>query len=105
MTISIDLNRLPWEPWSGRSFPFGFILPPTRVQQAIVLRHLPPSWNATVAEAVEEWADRIPLEIVARPELADITIDRQRPPPQRLPNGDIRARSALTEYQLYVRSR
>ncbi|MBE9041415.1 peptidase [Oscillatoriales cyanobacterium LEGE 11467] len=62
-----------------------------------------PSWDRTVAEAVSEWIAYFPLEIVDRRELADITIERKRPPPQRLPNGDIRARSALTQYQLYAR--
>ncbi|MDY6936784.1 MAG: peptidase [Cyanobacteriota bacterium] len=62
-----------------------------------------PAWDSAVAEAVAEWAVYFPLEIIDRPELADITIARKRPPPQRLPDGDIRARSALAQYELYVR--
>jgi predicted Zn-dependent protease len=58
-------------------------------------------WVSAVSEAVEAWGAYLPLETINRPENADITISRRRPPPERFDDGTFRARSALTRYEFY----
>jgi predicted Zn-dependent protease len=60
-------------------------------------------WVRAVSDAVEAWGAYLPLETIDRPENADITIARRRPPPERFPDGTFRARSALTRYEFYLR--
>ncbi len=55
-------------------------------------------WVKTVLDAVWEWNDYLPLEIVDNSEVADIKIFNKQPP---LEPGNLRARSAETHYQLY----
>ena len=59
-------------------------------------------WVNSVLKAVQEWSIYLPLQVVEKSAIADITIFRKAPPLQREPNGKIlRARSALTTYDLY----
>ena len=60
-------------------------------------------WVNSVSQAVQEWSIYLPLQIVEKSAIADITISRKAPPLQREPNGKIlRSRSALTTYNLYT---
>ena len=60
------------------------------------------AWVNSVLKAVQEWSIYLPLQVVEKSAIADITIFRKAPPLQREPNGKIlRARSALTTYDLY----
>ncbi len=60
------------------------------------------SWVKLVSQAVAEWNQYLPLQIVSSPEIADITIVRQAPPLRFDPiRKTTRARSALTTYNLY----
>ncbi|MGB5899826.1 MAG: hypothetical protein WBG66_16640, partial [Geitlerinemataceae cyanobacterium] len=65
--------------------------------------NLSQDWTRAVSAAVEAWVVYLPLEIVDRPENADITIAQRRPPPERFADGTFRARSALTRYEFYLR--
>jgi predicted Zn-dependent protease len=58
-------------------------------------------WVEAVQRAVGEWQLYLPLEIVPSLDGADITVWRKSPP-LRLQQGDFRARSAETRYQLYL---
>ena len=59
-------------------------------------------WVNSVLKAVQEWSIYLPLQVVEKSAIADMTIFRKAPPLQREPNGKIlRARSALTTYDLY----
>ncbi len=60
------------------------------------------TWVKGVSQAVAEWNQYLPLQIVDQPEIADITIVRQAPPLKfdRI-RKTTRARSALTTYNLY----
>ena len=57
------------------------------------------AWLQTIA-AVQEWNVYLPLQIVEKPEIADIVISFQIPPLRKA--NLLRARSALTSYQLYI---
>lgn len=60
-------------------------------------------WVNSVLQAVQEWSIYVPLQVVEKSPMADITIIRKAPPLQREANGKIlRARSALTIYDLYT---
>jgi predicted Zn-dependent protease len=60
-------------------------------------------WVNSVFQAVQQWNIYLPLQVVEKSAIADITISRKAPPLQREPNGKIlRARSALTTYDLYT---
>ncbi len=60
-------------------------------------------WVNSVFQAVQEWSIYLPLQVVEKSDIADITIIRKAPPLQLEPNGKIlRARSALTTYDLYT---
>ena len=60
-------------------------------------------WVNSVSQAVQEWSIYLPLQIVEKSAIADITISRKAPPLQREPNGKIlRSRSALTTFDLYT---
>ena len=58
------------------------------------------SWYREVLSAVEEWNRYLPLRIVEDSNSADIQIFRRRPP---LEPGNLRASSAETRYQVFVR--
>lgn len=64
------------------------------------------TWVNQVSQAIKEWNNFLPLELVENSEIADIKPDikilRQRPPLQIDPISKIpRARSALATYELY----
>ncbi|MGI2903042.1 peptidase [Tolypothrix sp. VBCCA 56010] len=64
------------------------------------------AWVNTVVQAVQEWSVYLPLEVVKKPEVANITIVRKAPPLQKSPNSNIpRARSALTTYEFYTNNK
>ncbi|QMS90980.1 peptidase [Nostoc edaphicum CCNP1411] len=61
------------------------------------------AWVNGVLRGVQEWSNYLPLTIVEKPEIADITIVRKAPPLQISPGSNIpRARSAQTTYELYT---
>ncbi len=66
-------------------------------------------WVKAVLQAVQEWSKYLPVEVVAQPEMADISILRSRPPVQASLNRETgqfnipRARSAETRYEFYLR--
>jgi predicted Zn-dependent protease len=68
-------------------------------------------WINAVAKAIKDWNDYLPLVEVDRPELADITIKREKPPLGVSINrttGKIermRARSAQTRYDFYLKEK
>jgi len=68
------------------------------------------NWVDAVLQAVREWSVYLPLEVVAQPAAADISILRSRPPLQASLNRETgklnlpRARSAQTRYEFYLRS-
>ena len=55
-------------------------------------------WMKTVLDAVWEWNNYLPLQVVDNSEVADIKIFNKQPP---LTPGKLRARSAETRYTLY----
>jgi predicted Zn-dependent protease len=68
------------------------------------------NWVDAVLQAVQEWSVYLPLEVVAQPAGADISILRSRPPLEASLNRETgklnlpRARSAQTRYEFYLRS-
>ncbi|WP_313929927.1 peptidase [Microcoleus sp. FACHB-SPT15] len=66
------------------------------------------NWVEAVLQAVQEWGVYLPLEVIAQPEGADISILRSRPPLQASLNRETgqfnlpRARSAETTYEFYL---
>lgn len=60
-------------------------------------------WVEAVRQAVDEWSTYLPLSFETASELADIAIWRTTPPLQRQEPGEIRARSAETRYEIYIR--
>jgi len=68
------------------------------------------NWVDAVLQAVQEWSVYLPLEVVAQPAAADISILRSRPPLEASLNRETgklnlpRARSAQTRYEFYLRS-
>jgi len=68
------------------------------------------NWVEAVLQAVQEWSVYLPVEVIAQPEGADISILRSRPPLQASLNRETgqlnlpRARSAETTYEFYVRA-
>lgn len=67
------------------------------------------NWVDAVLQAVQEWSIYLPLEVVAQPASADISILRSRPSLQASLNRETgklnlpRARSAQTRYEFYLR--
>jgi predicted Zn-dependent protease len=62
-------------------------------------------WVNGVLQAIQEWSIYLPLQVVQKSDIADITIIRKAPPLQVEPNSKIlRARSALTTYNLYTKN-
>lgn len=94
--------------WS--TFPVKVYLQPPDEDQDLAQTARSKAWYEAVSQSLQEWALYLPLELVAAPEAADITILRvapalQRPSPNvaqspldRLP----RIRSAETRYEIYV---
>ncbi|HAG81692.1 MAG TPA: peptidase [Cyanobacteria bacterium UBA12227] len=68
------------------------------------------NWFNTVLQTIQEWSIYLPLEVVTQSEGADIVIWRSRPPIQSSINPEtrklevIRARTAETRYEFYLRS-
>jgi predicted Zn-dependent protease len=64
------------------------------------------AWVNSVLQAVQEWNAYLPLLVVEKPEVADISLLRKAPPLQISPTDKIpRARSALTTYELYTNNK
>ncbi|MGB3532780.1 MAG: matrixin family metalloprotease [Microcoleaceae cyanobacterium] len=59
----------------------------------------PQQWQEQVIEAVLEWNDYLPLQVVETADTADIQIWSRRPP---LEPGNLRASSAETRYQVDI---
>ncbi|NJL38368.1 MAG: peptidase [Leptolyngbyaceae cyanobacterium RM2_2_4] len=59
------------------------------------------AWFEAVTQSLQEWNAYLPLEQVDSPEAADISIWRSTPPLQGWREGNLRARSAETRYQIY----
>ncbi|PSB31553.1 peptidase [Chlorogloea sp. CCALA 695] len=53
-----------------------------------------------VKAAVKEWNSYLPLQVVEKPDIADVRISFKTPP---LGTKVLRARSALTQYELYIK--
>jgi predicted Zn-dependent protease len=66
------------------------------------------AWTQAVIQAVAEWQVYLPLQLVNRPELADITLWRSPPPLEKAgikpSDRNYRIRSAETRYELYVQA-
>lgn len=63
------------------------------------------TWVETVSQAVNEWQNYLPLEIVTQPDIADIIIERKAPPLQFDRKRKLsRARSAQTTYKFYTKN-
>ena len=63
------------------------------------------TWVETVSQAVNEWQNYFPLEIVTQADIADIIIERKAPPLQFDRDRKIsRARSAQTTYEFYTKN-
>ncbi len=66
-------------------------------------------WVVAVLQAVQEWSLYLPLEVVAQPEEADVSILYERPPLQAAFDRETgkfnipRARAAQTRYEFYLR--
>lgn len=61
------------------------------------------AWVDAVSQAVDEWSRYLPLIIVDKPEVADISILRKAPPLQITSDKKIpRARSAQATYSFYI---
>jgi len=60
------------------------------------------AWVSAILQAVQEWNTYLPMDVVEKPEVADITIVRKAPPLQTSPNKILRARSAQTTYEFYI---
>lgn len=67
-------------------------------------------WVEAVIQAVNEWGEYLPLEVVTEEETADIVIARSRPPLEATLNPETgqfqipRAQTAQTRYQFYLDS-
>lgn len=59
-------------------------------------------WVQGILGVVEEWGVYLPLQVVKAAEVADIQILHEAPP---MRQGQLRARSGETRYELYVRQR
>lgn len=59
------------------------------------------AWVEAVTQAIQEWSVYLPLQIVSSSDEADIAIWRTSPALQN-PNTSVRARSAETQYEVYV---
>ncbi|WP_026733944.1 peptidase [Fischerella sp. PCC 9605] len=60
------------------------------------------AWVNEVLQAVRDWSAYLPLQVIEKPEVADITVIRKAPPLQTSPGSKIpRARSAQTTCDLY----
>jgi predicted Zn-dependent protease len=64
------------------------------------------AWVNEVLQAVQDWSAYLPLQVIEKPEVADITIIRKAPPLQTSPGSKFpRARSAQTTYDLYNKNK
>jgi predicted Zn-dependent protease len=91
----VEKTRVGYLIWS--KFPIQvYIQPPTTANDTQAQ-----AWVNSVIETVEEWNVYLPLVVVDKPEIADITIIRQVPPLQFTRGHPPRARSAQTTYKVY----
>lgn len=84
----VKLTEVGYLVWS--QFPVKVYINNTQVQ----------TW-LQVKAAVKEWNRYLPLQIVEKPEIADIRISFNSPPLRK--TNLLRARSALTRYELYIK--
>jgi predicted Zn-dependent protease len=63
--------------------------------------HRSQAWFEAVTQAMQEWNAYLPLEQIDSFEAADISIWRSNPPIEGWQEGNLRARSAETRYQIY----
>ncbi|MDJ0615436.1 MAG: peptidase [Calothrix sp. MO_192.B10] len=85
--------------WSG--FPVRIRIATPQLSNTIQANN----WVNTVSQAIAEWNNYLPLEIVSQADVADITIIRKAPPLRFDRDRKItRARSALTTYNLYTQN-
>ncbi len=84
----VKLTEVGYLVWS--QFPIKVYIDNTQVQTWLLVR-----------AAVKEWNRYLPLQIVEKPEIADIRIFFNSPPLRK--TNLLRARSALTRYELYIK--
>jgi predicted Zn-dependent protease len=91
---STELGYLVWS-----RFPVKvYVQPPT---EEAVGGNRSQAWFEAVTQAIQEWNAYLPFEQIDSPETADISIWRSTPPIEGWQEGDLRARSAETRYQIY----
>lgn len=84
----VKLTEVGYLVWS--QFPVKVYIDNTQVQTWLLVK-----------AAVKEWNRYLPLQIVEKPEISDIRISFNSPPLRK--TNLLRARSALTRYQLYIK--
>ena len=104
----VTLTPVGYLVWS--QFPIKvYIEQPTDPTESSSSRKRFQDWVNAVLQAVQEWSSYLPVEVVAQPATADISILRARPPLQASLNRETgqfnipRARSAETRYEFYLR--
>lgn len=75
-----------------------YVQPPT---EELVGGNRSQAWFEAVTQAIQEWNAYLPLEQIDSFEAADISIWRSTPPIEGWQEGNLRARSAETRYQIY----
>ncbi len=85
----VKLTEVGYLVWS--QFPVKVYIDDTQVQTWLLVK-----------AAVKDWSSYLPLQIVGQKELADIVINFKSPPLRT--TNLLRARSALTRYELYIKT-
>ncbi len=92
---SKDIGYLVWS-----EFPVQIYIQPPETETTNNPENPDRSWETLAEPVVREWGEYLPLAVVSDPQLAQITLIRGSPPPERSAAGTVRARSALTRYHL-----